>query len=644
MRSRTRLDMKYEELVTVYTSLEKSSRRLDKTFYISELLRVADPEEIKMLILLLQGKVFATWDDRKTGVATRLVIKSINLSTGLTIPEIEKDWKETGDLGKTASNLISIKKQSTLFSKDLTIKKVFENIRKLSGLEGKGTVEQKIQLIAELLTSAKPEEARYITRTLLEDLRVGVGDGSMRDAIAWAFLPRVIGIFFQCKKCKTINPNTDKCLACEAEIENKFLKELALFDENQEHAQAESPEDIPDAEIIICKNENLGRECYNHIINAVQEAYDISNDFGIVAQTAAKSGLKGLKAMRLKVGNPIKCMLYPKAKNIEDAFETVGQPAAIEYKYDGFRMQVHKDGEDVKLFTRRFENVSAQFPEIIKYVKEYVKAKEVIFDAEAVGFDPKTNKYLPFQKISQRIRRKYNIDEMAKQFPVELTIFDIIFHDGKIMIKTPFEQRRKLMSDIVDHIDKKIVLSRITITKDVSEVDKFYHNALDEGHEGVMFKKLDAPYRPGARVGYGMKLKPVMESLDLVIVNAEWGEGKRTSWLTSYTVACIDENNELKEIGKVSTGLKELQGEDTTFEDMTNILKPLIIDENGKLVKVKPKVVIEVNYEEIQKSPKYASGYALRFPRFIRLRYDKEISEASTLEMIEEFFFGQTKR
>jgi len=265
-------------------------------------------------------------------------------------------------------------------------------------------------------------------------------------------------------------------------------------------------------------------------------------------------------------------------------------------------------------------------------------------DDEVVGFDPKTNRYLPFQKISQRIRRKYKIDEMSKQFPVELTIFDIIYLDGKVMLKVPFEKRSKLMSDIVEHTEKKIVLSRITITKDVDEVDKFYHNALDEGHEGVMLKKLDAPYRPGARVGFGMKLKPVMESLDLVIVNAEWGDGKRTSWLTSYTIACIDENNELREVGKVSTGLKELQGDDTSFEDMTNILKPLIIEEKGKLAKVKPKIIIEVNYEEIQKSPTYSSGYALRFPRFIRLRYDKEVSEASTIDMIEEMFFAQKKR
>ena len=161
------------------------------------------------------------------------------------------------------------------------------------------------------------------------------------------------------------------------------------------------------------------------------------------------------------------------------------------------------------------------------------------------------------------------------------------------------------------------------------------------GNEGIMAKNLEAPYKPGSRVGYGIKIKPVMETLDLVIVGADWGEGKRASWLSSFTIACIDSNNNFVEIGKVGTGIKEKEQEGVTFEMLTNLSKPLTISEKGKFIAVKPKIVIEINYEEIQKSPTYASGYALRFPRLIRLREDRSPQDIAALEQVEELYAKQ---
>ncbi len=159
-----------------------------------------------------------------------------------------------------------------------------------------------------------------------------------------------------------------------------------------------------------------------------------------------------------------------------------------------------------------------------------------------------------------------------------------------------------------------------------------------------MGKKLDAPYKPGSRVGYGVKVKPVMETLDLVIVGAEWGEGKRSGWLTSFTLACLDEDTgEFLEIGKVGTGIKELEGEGVTFEKLTEMIKPIVTSEKGKSVTVVPKIVIEIKYEEIQRSPTYSSGFALRFPRLVGIREDKPPEEASTIEMVEEFYDQQKK-
>nr|MBC8444372.1 DNA ligase [Candidatus Woesearchaeota archaeon] len=189
----------------------------------------------------------------------------------------------------------------------------------------------------------------------------------------------------------------------------------------------------------------------------------------------------------------------------------------------------------------------------------------------------------------------------------------------------------------------KVVLAKQLITESVEEAEKFYSESLDAGEEGIMVKKLDAPYKPGSRVGYGVKVKPVMETLDLVIIGAEWGKGKRKGWLSSFEIACVDEEGNLYGIGKVGTGIKELEteGVGATFDQLTKLLKPLITAEKGTKVVIKPTLVVEVNYEEIQKSPTYNSGYALRFPRMIQIREDKPINEASTLELVKELYHSQ---
>jgi DNA ligase-1 len=333
-------------------------------------------------------------------------------------------------------------------------------------------------------------------------------------------------------------------------------------------------------------------------------------------------------------------MLALKAGDIEDGLKRVGIPAEVEYKYDGFRIQIHRD-KDIKLFTRRLENVTLQFPDVVRYAKEHVKGASYILDCEAVGYDPKTKKYLPFQNISQRIKRKYNIEQMSKDFPVEVNVFDIIYHNGKSLIRENFKDRRALLEKIIKPALHRVVLARNLISENKKEIDKFYKESLKAGNEGIMLKKMDAPYKPGARVGYMVKIKPTMETLDLVIVGAEWGEGKRSNWLSSFTLACRGEK-EFLEIGKVGTGIKE-KSEGISFEQLTKLLNPLIQNESRKKVLVKPKIMVEVGYEEIQKSPTYSSGYALRFPRIIRLREDKSAKQATELDYVEKLFLSQDR-
>lgn len=598
--------MRYLELAKIYEKLESTTKRLEKTYYLSEFLKVTPAEELEMIILLLNGRVFPLWDERNIGVASKLVIRAISLGTGISTGEIEELFRKTGDLGDVAGNLAGRKRQTTLFRQELTVSKVFENLQKLETMEGTGSVDRKLSLIAELLTSAEPIEALYLIRTVLQELRVGVGAGSIRDAIIWAYFPDAVG--FQKCGCGALMPSIEKCLKCGKELKVKQRKT---------------------------------EEGYTHVLDAVQQAYDLTNDFGLVARTARTSGLEGLRKIELRIGTPVKVMLALKAESMEDALKGVGIPAAVEYKYDGFRMQVHRSGDMIIIFTRRLENITAQFPEVVKYVRKSVSSESFILDGEAVGFDPKTKRYLAFQSISQRIKRKYGIEEMARDYPVELNLFDILYLNGRTLIHEEFKKRRKFLESIVTPSERRIVVARQEIVSDVVAARKFFNESEEAGNEGIMFKNISAPYKPGARVGHMVKFKEVMEGLDLVIVGAEYGEGKRSGWLTSYLVACQDSDGNLLEIGKVGTGVKEKSEAGVSYEQFTEMLKPLIRSTKAKFVKVRPSIVIEVYYEEIQKSPTYSSGYALRFPRFVRLRADRGIEDISTIKEVEELYKSQ---
>jgi len=573
--------MQYLELCGVLEKLESTSKRLEKTYLISEFLKKVPSEDLDKVILFLTGRIFPFWDERKLGFSDSLVLKAINIATGVDLSLVKEKWKETGDLGITASDLIGVKKQATLFSEKLSVEKVFLNLSKLASTGGQGSVDYKVKLVAELLGSASSLEARYIIRTVLDLLRVGIGDGTLRDALVW--------------NLTEVNYNSEE-------------KSIGPVD----------------------------RAEYNQIVETVQEAYDVLNDFSELARILKKEGLSGLSSVKLNPGKPLKVMLGPKEETISDAFERVGRPAALEYKLDGFRMQIHKFDGKVKVFTRRLDEVTAQFPEVVEFVLSHVKGDFFILDAEAVGFDPVSGKFLPFQKISQRIKRKYDIHQMAKDFPVEVNVFDIVHYEGEDLLKKEFNFRRKLLKKIITEEKNKIILVKQLVTGDDKEASDFYQESLSLGNEGIMFKKLDGAYRPGARVGMMVKMKPVMETLDLVVVGAEWGEGKRSEWLSSFILACRSDDGNLFEIGRTGTGFKEKEEEGLSFKEMTERLRPLIVSEDGKTVRVKPSIILEINYEEIQASPTYGSGFALRFPRVIRLREDKGIEDCSSLDYVKE--------
>src|SRR3989338_6228973 len=320
--------MKYSELCQTYEELEKNPSRLKKIEILSDFLKKLKKEDNKEIIYLVKGKVFPDYSNKEIGISDKLVVKALSKASGLSDKEIINKWRKIGDLGKVSEDIMKVKKQHTLFSKTLNVEKVLENIRKLPELEGKGTIEKKMSLISELLTSANSLEAKYLIRTLLSDLRIGVSDGTLRDALVKA-----------------------------------------------------------------CFSESELKEDKKEITDNVQNIYDTSSDWKQVFEKACK-GVQAVKKTVLEPGKPIKVMLFLKENSISDGFKRVGKPALIDYKYDGFRMLINKDESgEISIFTRRLDNVTKQFPEVVEYVRKYVSGKSFMLDSEAVGYDLKTKKY-----------------------------------------------------------------------------------------------------------------------------------------------------------------------------------------------------------------------------------------------------------
>jgi len=548
--------MKYSILAKTYGELEKESGKLKKVDILSNLLSKTPTELLPKVVILASGKVFPTYSELKTGVATKMMMKAISKATGISQNETVKKFKQFGDLGLVAEDCVKSKRQKVFFKKTLTVQIVFNNIQKLATITGFGSQEKKLNLIAELLVSSEPVEARYIVRTILETMRIGVAEGIIRDSIAKVF---------------NVNAKT------------------------------------------------------------VGNAWFLRADYGEIARITKEGGARGLKRVKIELGKPIIIMLGEKSPTLKEALEKY-EHSILEYKYDGMRTQIHKKGDKFWIFTRRLENVTDQFPDLLKFAKEGIKVKNCIIEGEAIGFDPKTGSPIPFQQLSRRVQRKYDISIMVKKIPVRIYLFDIVYLNGKTLFDKPYSERRRKLKKSIKVIPNKFELSHTLITKDLKKAQKFYKASLKEKQEGLMVKNLDAKYQPGRRVGYWLKVKPIMETLELVIVGAEWGKGKRSNWLSSFTLACRDpDTGDFLSVGKLGTGFTDEQ-----FQEFTN-------SEKGTELKTKPDFVVEVAYEEIQKSPKYESGYALRFPRLQKIREDRRPEDCDTIDRVVELFKSQRK-
>ncbi len=371
-------------------------------------------------------------------------------------------------------------------------------------------------------------------------------------------------------------------------------------------------------------------------LEIVQSATMLTGDIAEIASIAKVKGIDGVTQIGFRVFRPIKPMMAQMTEDVNEALREAGGAMAFEYKLDGARIQIHKAGDDVRIYSRRLTDVTESLPEVVQLVRNYVKASQVILEGEVIAVDKNRNSPLLFQHLMRRFRRVHEIDEMIKQISIELQLFDIIYLNGESLVNMPYIERRKKLGEIAGAIS----LTKHIITSSPQEAEQFLKEALNNGHEGLVAKKLDNPYTPGIRGKRWFKIKRTLEALDLVIVAAEWGYGRRHNWLSDYYLAARDtETGKFVVLGKTFRGLT-----DQEIIEMTKRLKDLAIEEDPHRVAVVPKIVVEVAYNEIQKSPKYKCGMALRFARIIRIREDKGPEDADTIQRVREIYEKQYQK
>ncbi len=547
--------MKYEELVNVYEALNATTKRLEKTEILSNFLETVDSELLPPVTLMCLGKVFPSWSQEEQGIGDKLIMKAVADVAGVSVLEVENKVRDKGDIGAASEVLVKNKKQMTFFSQPLTIEFVFNNLRKLTTISGNRSTSRKISIILELLSSASAVESKYICRTIVEQLRIGVGEGIIRDGIAGAF---------------------------------SIDKEI------------------------------------------VDRASMLTNDLGLVAKVAKEEGKEGLQKLNLTPGKPVKLMLAQLSEGIDISINEMGL-ALCETKYDGIRCQIHKHNGEVTLFTRRLENITKAIPEIVEAIEIAFPDSDFIAEGEIIA--TRNGEPLSFQHILHRVRRKYNIEETMENIPVELYLYDLLYYKEPL-IDNAIKTRREILENIV-HTTEMIHLSKLVLCspENIDDAKELFEESISGGHEGIMIKNAYEPYIPGIRGKKMLKYKAEPENLDVVVIGGTKGIGKRGEFIGSYLIALQDEDENLKPIAQVGTGLSDEQ-----LEDLTQKMEEYKISQKGTKITVEPKIIFEVAYSEIVKSPEYEAGYSLRFPVVKRIREDKGLKDIDTIERLESMY------
>jgi len=580
--------MEFSIIAELFEKMENTSKRIELTNILVELLKKTPKKIIPNVVYLLQGIIRPNFEGVELGVAEKLAIRAISKSSGLSIKKIEDDYRNCGNLGLTASNILKLKTQTTFTAEKITVERVYETLFKIANLEGKGSQDLKMKYISSLLNDATPLEAKFVLNILLSTLRLGIAENTVMDALAIGF---------------------------------------------------------------------TGKKEYR---KQIEDAYNVSSDLGKVSEVIAREGLDGIKKFQISLFSPVRPMLADRIKSEKDATEKMPVEFAAEYKLDGERVQIHKQADKIILFSRSLENITKYYPDIVENIGNSLDVNEGIFEAEIVAINENTGEFLPFQELMHR-RRKYKLKEAVLQYPITVNFFDVLYFDGKNCLNLKYSERRKILeSSVKENNFAKLV--PMTIVKNENEVEDFLENSINSGCEGLMLKILDAAYRAGTRGGNWLKLKreyrnELGDSLDLVVIGAYFGKGRRTGRYGTLLLATYNpEKDNFPSICKVGTGFTD-ESLDQLYQILSNkvILKknPRIESEMEADVWFEPELVLEIVASEITLSPihktaldtiRKGAGLALRFPKFTgKIRIEKGSEDASTDEEVYSLYKGQTK-
>ncbi len=604
--------MDFRIVADFFQKIELASSRLEITDLFVELIKKTSLENIKKVIYLSQGKLGPDFNNLDLGLGENLVIEAIRKTTGYSKEKILEKFKSIGDLGEVIQFFSSNKLQKTLFREVLTVEKVFNNLKKISLTTGYGSQETKLKLLSELFNSSNSIEAKFITRIVLGKTRLGLGDSTILDALAVTY---------------------------SKEFEIVFEKELFLIEKNLKEKKPEKR--------LVEKNLRIKQK----LKELIEAKYNIHPDLGLIAFKLKEKGLIGLNDIKIQTGVPIRPTLAERLPSAEKIIEKLGE-CIVEGKYDGLRLQCHKNDEEVTIFSRKQEVMTSMFPELVEGIREQVNAKTIIFEGEALAFNEKENKFYPFQITIQR-KRKYGVSEKSKEFPLTLFCFDVMFLNGENLMNKPLKERRKILKSIIKTGDR-VKLTDSIITSDSKKLESFFNQSIEKGLEGIIAKDLNAPYIAGARKFAWIKLKKsysseLNDSMDLVIIGFFKGKGKRTQFGVGALLCAVFDSIEgkFKSIAKIGTGLTEEQL--TLLNDLLSEIKlnkkPINVESGLEPdYWVEPKYVIEVIADEITRSPIHSTaktskgGLALRFPRLIDFRQDKAPEDATTEQEIIKLF------
>ena len=580
--------MEFSIIAEIFERMEGTTKRIELTNLLVELLKKTPKKIIPNAVYLLQGIIRPNFEGVELGVAEKLAIRAISKSSGLSIKKIEDDYKKCGDLGLTASNILKLKTQTTFTAEKITLERVYETLFRIAKLGGKGSQDLKMKYISSLLNDATPLEAKFVLKILLGTLRLGIAENTIMDALAIAFTGKK---------------------------------------ENREQ---------------------------------IENAYNVSSDLGKVSLLIATDGIDEIKKFKISLFSPIRPMLADRVKSEKEAIKKMPERFAAEYKLDGERVQIHKQANEVVLFSRRLENITQYYPDIVENVKKSLSVNEGVFEAEIVPVNENTGEFLPFQELMHR-RRKYKLEKAISQYPITVNFFDVLYFDKKDCLNLEYSERRKILEKLVNEDDFSKLVPMLLV-KNENEIEDFLENSINSGCEGLMLKTLDAPYRAGARGSNWLKLKreyrnELGDSLDLIVIGAYFGRGRRTGLYGTLLLGTYNpDKDNFSSVCKVGTGFTD-ESLDQLYQILSNKItlkkNSRVVSEMEADVWFEPELVLEIVASEITLSPihktglnliRKGSGFALRFPKFTgKIRYEKAVEDASTDEEVLTLYKGQSK-